>query len=113
MNRLGGDGRGAGRREFIELAADMRPAKGELNAVPSRERAVAGVAVHLHEHGDGARGLTSGKGQRQQGDDHAGDGERGRAGLAAGDADPQHDEHAGHAEGDEWRKGLEIKCAQR
>ena len=49
LQRLSGDRRRAGRGEFVEAAADVRPAEGEFHVPALGERPVAGVAVDLKD----------------------------------------------------------------
>ena len=49
LERLAGDRRGSGGGEFVEAAADMGPAEGELHLAALGEGAIAAIAVDLQD----------------------------------------------------------------
>jgi hypothetical protein len=65
--RLAGNGRGARRGEFVELAPHMRPAECKLDVATLGQLAVAGIAIDLQdslealEMGDRALGFAVGR----------------------------------------------------
>ena len=49
LERFAGDRRRTGGGEFVEVAADMGPAEGELHVAALGEHPVAGIAVDLQD----------------------------------------------------------------